>query len=258
MRRLSDLADACVGAAVDFLLRDAHAQGKLALPDPDDPGQGLRVDRARHGQARRAGAQFLLRHRPDPVLRCRRAGDRGSARRHRAVFAAGAAAGAHPAGPHRRGLCLPHRSAAAARSRARRRSPSRSCRAALLRGQGTELGARRHDQGAARGRRHRRGGSLPRRAAALCLAQIHGLCGDRRRPFDQAPDPCAQGPWRDRGQGPQRQARPRRHPRDRVLRPDPAADRRRPLPATCAAARPCRCWRRWPRMAGSPPRPATR
>ena len=74
------------------------------------------------------------------------------------------------------------------------------------------------------------GRSLPRRAAALCLAQIHGLCGDRRRPFDQAPDPCAQGPWRDRGQGPQRQARPRRHPRDRVLRADPAADRRRPLP----------------------------
>ena len=90
------------------------------------------------------------------------------------------------------------------------------------------------------------GGGLPRGAAALCLAQIHGLCGDRRRPFDQAPDPCAQGPWRDRGQGPQRQARPRRHPRDRVLRPDPAADRRRPLSANCAAARPCRCWRRSP------------
>ena len=37
-------------------------------------------------------------------------------------------------------------------------------------------------------------------------------------------------------QGPQRQARPRRHPRDRVLRADPATDRRRPLSASCAAA----------------------
>jgi len=38
--RLSDLADACTGAAVDFLLRDAHNQGKLKLPDPDNPSTG--------------------------------------------------------------------------------------------------------------------------------------------------------------------------------------------------------------------------
>ena len=37
--RLSALADACVGAAVDFLLRDAHRQGKLRLPDPEQPGK---------------------------------------------------------------------------------------------------------------------------------------------------------------------------------------------------------------------------
>ena len=43
VRRLSDLADACVGAAVDFLLRDAHAQGKLKLPDPDMPGARARA-----------------------------------------------------------------------------------------------------------------------------------------------------------------------------------------------------------------------
>ncbi|GLS32941.1 glutamate-ammonia-ligase adenylyltransferase [Mesorhizobium albiziae] len=35
--RLADLADACVGAAVDFLLGDAHSQGKLKLPDPKNP-----------------------------------------------------------------------------------------------------------------------------------------------------------------------------------------------------------------------------
>ena len=49
-----------------------------------------------------------------------------------------------------------------------------------------------------------------------------------------------QRPRRDRGRGPQHQARARRHPRDRVLRADPAADRRRPASASCAAARRCR------------------
>ena len=40
VRRLSDLADACVGAAVDFLLGEAHDRGKLKLPDRDRPGEG--------------------------------------------------------------------------------------------------------------------------------------------------------------------------------------------------------------------------
>ncbi|MCZ8543191.1 bifunctional [glutamine synthetase] adenylyltransferase/[glutamine synthetase]-adenylyl-L-tyrosine phosphorylase [Mesorhizobium qingshengii] len=39
VRRLSDLADACARAAVDFLLRDAHGQGKLRLPDLDNPSR---------------------------------------------------------------------------------------------------------------------------------------------------------------------------------------------------------------------------
>jgi glutamate-ammonia-ligase adenylyltransferase len=39
VRRLSDLADACTRAAVDFLLRDAHGQGKVKLPDPEDPAR---------------------------------------------------------------------------------------------------------------------------------------------------------------------------------------------------------------------------
>ena len=52
-------------------------------------------------------------------------------------------------------------------------------------------------------------------------------------------------------EGPQHQARARRHPRDRVLRADPAADRGRPASGT---ARPRRRWSRWrtsPRAAGS-------
>jgi len=40
VRRLSALADASVGAAADFLLRDAHRQGKLRLADPDRPAKG--------------------------------------------------------------------------------------------------------------------------------------------------------------------------------------------------------------------------
>ncbi len=37
--RLSRLADACVRAAVDFLLREANGQGKLKLPDAADPAK---------------------------------------------------------------------------------------------------------------------------------------------------------------------------------------------------------------------------
>jgi glutamate-ammonia-ligase adenylyltransferase len=40
VRRLSRLAGACVRAAVDFLLLDAHRQGKLKLPDPARPALG--------------------------------------------------------------------------------------------------------------------------------------------------------------------------------------------------------------------------
>jgi len=40
VRRLSTLADSCTRAAADYLLRDAHAQGKLKLADPQQPAQG--------------------------------------------------------------------------------------------------------------------------------------------------------------------------------------------------------------------------
>ncbi|RUM97317.1 bifunctional [glutamine synthetase] adenylyltransferase/[glutamine synthetase]-adenylyl-L-tyrosine phosphorylase [Pseudaminobacter arsenicus] len=40
VRRLSDLAEACTQAAVMFLLREAHLQGKLKLPDPQRPTEG--------------------------------------------------------------------------------------------------------------------------------------------------------------------------------------------------------------------------
>lgn len=40
VERLSGLADACVNAAIDFLLLDAHRQEKLKLPDTKKPGKG--------------------------------------------------------------------------------------------------------------------------------------------------------------------------------------------------------------------------
>ena len=40
VRRLSELADLCISAAVNFLLRDAHDQGKLKLPDPENTTVG--------------------------------------------------------------------------------------------------------------------------------------------------------------------------------------------------------------------------
>ena len=78
------------------------------------------------------------------------------------------------------------------------------------------------------------------RSAALRLAQNPRLRRDPGHPFDQAPDPRPSRRRRDRGGRPQHQARPRRHPRDRVLRPDPAADLGRPRPGAARLARPCR------------------
>ena len=91
---------------------------------------------------------------------------------------------------------------------------------------------------------------------ALYLAQAPRLRGDPRHPLDQAPDRRPSRRQRRQGAGPQRQAGPRRHPRDRVLRPDPAADLRR---TQSRAARPrdlrdaARAGRRRPRRAAAPP-----
>src|SRR5690606_12329066 len=40
VHRLSLLADACIRSSVRHILRDAHRQGKLRLPDPDEPEAG--------------------------------------------------------------------------------------------------------------------------------------------------------------------------------------------------------------------------
>ena len=74
------------------------------------------------------------------------------------------------------------------------------------------------------------------------IADIHSI---KRQIHDH------RGPRRDRRRRPQRQARPRRHPRDRVLRPDPAADRRRPQPGAARPPHARHARRRSPTAAGS-------
>ena len=85
----------------------------------------------------------------------------------------------------------------------------------------------------------------------LHLAQVPGFRGHRRHPRHEAPDPRFPRLRPDRGGRARHQGRTRRHPRDRVLRADPAAHRRRP-PA--GPARICRRFSRWSgsrRAAGS-------
>ena len=132
---------------------------------------GRRLHRARHGQARRRRAQLLERHRPDPAVRPRGAGARGQ-RATLAPFRARLAhAGAADVGGVGRRLHLPHRPAAAARSRldaARHVGPGGR---ALLRERRPELGTRGDDQGASRGRQSRRRRGVPGGAASLHLAR---------------------------------------------------------------------------------------
>ena len=159
------------------------------------------------------------RHRAAAVLRARHA-------RH----------GAAAAAAHRRGLRVPRRPAAAARSGL---DPGRDLDrsgAALLRAGRADLGTRRHDQGAALRGRRQSGRGADRRDRAVRLAQASRLRGARRRPRHEAADADLSRPERDFGRGPQRQGRPRRHPRDRVFRPDPAIDRRRPASGIAGAA----------------------
>ena len=164
-------------------------------------------------------------------------------------------AGRYPAGTHQRRLCLPRRPAPAARPLDDAAGRAGGGGARLLPDRGPELGAGGLHQGPGLRRRRRRRPGLPGRAAALHLAAQPGLRRHRRHPLDQAPDPCPQGGRAARRQGRRRQARPRRHPRDRVLRPDPAADPRAAATARCARAARRAPWPPWPRPDAFPPTP---
>ena len=95
----------------------------------------------------------------------------------------------------------------------------------LLRERGPELGARRHDQGARLRRRSRGRRGVPRRAFALRLAAQSRLRRASRTVHSIKRQIHAhRGHGEIAVDGPQHQARPRRHPRDRILRADPATN----------------------------------
>ena len=96
-------------------------------------------------------------------------------------------------------------------------------RLSILRDGRPELGACSADQSPSGGGRPQAWRALPGRPRAIHLAQVFRLCGDRRHPRDEAPDPCRARPRASRRARPRCQTWTRRHPRDRVLRPDAAA-----------------------------------
>ncbi len=189
-----------------------------------------RPDRAWHGKAGRRRVELFERHRPDPVFRSGEvAGD--GARRRAAVFRPARARSCPDSRrTHRRRLCLPHRFAAAPRPGLDPAGDVDRGRDGLLRECWPELGTRGLDQGAPGRRRPDGRRAVFARVAALYLAQASRFRGDPGHSFDQAPDQRVSRRRPHRGRRPRHQDRPRRHPRDRVLCPDAAADLGRARP----------------------------
>src|SRR6266851_4297510 len=107
--------------------------------------------------------------------------------------------------------------------------------AALLRAGGADLGTCCDDQGAGLRRRRPGGRGAGFGHCAVRLAQASGFCRPCRRARHEAADADLSRPKRDLGGRPQCQDRPRRHPRNRVFRADPAVDRRRPASRVAGA-----------------------
>ena len=145
----------------------------------------------------------------------------------------GPAAGQAARRDHRRWLQPSRRPAPAS---VRQRRP----RGLVVRGDGAvlparrpRLGALRLAEGAAGGGRHRRRRALPRDAAAVRVSPLPRLRRARWPARDEGGDQR-----RGRAQGTRRrhQARPRRHPRDRIPGAGPAADPRRPRAGAARAS----------------------
>ena len=149
-RRLSEAADAAVGAAVDFL---------SARPAPRATGWRPMPPATSCSAMGKYGA-FELNYSSDIdlIVFYDRARMRLRAGLEIAAFlrAPDARSRAPAAGAHRRRLRLPHRSAPAPRSRRHAARALDRRRAQLLRELRPELGACRPHQGARRGRRHSR------------------------------------------------------------------------------------------------------
>ena len=234
---LTRFADLATQQALELVLREAAQRGEIEAADQERLQDEAGVHRARHGQARRVRAQLLERHRSDRPVRSGPAALSRAREPDGVRGAPDADPGPCARAPHARGLRVPHRSAPAAASAG---PPARAVgrgRRAVLRAARPELGARRADQGA----RRRGRPTLP--ATASCgalepflwrshldyaaIRDIHSI----KRQIN-----ALSRPWPDPDRRPRSQGRARRHPRDRVLRPDPAVDPRRP-PAGVARAR---------------------
>ena len=92
---------------------------------------------------------------------------------------------------------------------------------------------------------------FPRRAPPVRVAALARFRGDRRDPGDHPADPRPLCPGPDFRPRLRRQARPRRNPRDRVLRPDPPAHPRRPRAGAAGAGDARRAGRARRRPGGS-------
>ena len=150
---LTELAVASVQSALRYLLRQEAVRGQAVAAEPRATRGGQRPVRARDGQDGRGRAELFQRHRPDRVFRFRGA-DAGARYRAAAVLRARhAGAVAAVAAAHRRRLRVPRRPAAAAGSGFHAGGDVDRRGAALLRAGRADLGARRHDQGAALRRR---------------------------------------------------------------------------------------------------------
>jgi glutamate-ammonia-ligase adenylyltransferase len=234
-RALTELADAAVGAAVRFLLRDAASRGRLKPVDAVRPEQGSGLIVLAMGKM---GA-FELNYSSDidlivfydpeaPALVDK---DEASAIHVRIT----------------RGLVrmLQERTADGYVFRVdlRLRPDPASTHIAVSTeaalnyygsvGQNWERAAlikARASAGRYRGRRND-----PAAAQPVHLAEVSRLRRGGRHRGDEAANPRLPRPPGYRGRRPQYQARPRRYPRDRILRADPAAHRRR---AASRAARP--------------------
>ena len=167
---LSGFADACVELAYRFC--DGELRQELGQPEGDSEGRGAGAGARRRravvrgdgdGEARRAGAELLVRHRRHLLL-ChgrrpgRAAGRAGPAARraaHPAWLLLGAVTSDHRGdrGGHAGGVGLPRRSAPAARRTQRAAREFRGGGRALLRDVRADLGA----AGAAAGEALRRG-----------------------------------------------------------------------------------------------------
>ena len=242
--------------AVAHLLRAAHDAGELRLPHPGRSRARRRLHRARHGQARRARTELFQRYRP-----------RAAARPGRRVSITATPTRCASTTRLARGLVslMEARDADGYvfRTDLRLRPDPAATppvhrpagRHRLLRKHGPELGTRGHDEGAPGGRRPRarrrrswtRSGPFVwrRRLDFAAVADIHAM----KRRIDAAQGHRRSAPQRGSGgahRRPQRQARPGRHPRDRVHGADPATGLGRPRPGAAQRRARWTRWRCWP------------